>query len=346
MDTYEDFTYGIRIKCAPDWTLEHEGYLDAVWTFMPYKSRSSDFIETFVVRVLSLPSSMPNMSLAKYTQMAINEIREFTQEVKITSSVKTVLAGNPAHQICYCGKDSFTGQFELMWIQVWTVKNNKAYILSYCAKVSQFSNFLDDVLKMINSFEIIEPNELEAEAGRPAKDKLFSTEDLIGIGVYESKDDVGRVIGSAIPNIYYNYSEGIFYKKYGWRNTLGLALFLFIFLNFIILIFIGISRLMNIYIDPYEEHLLLTTTNVLLLEGIIVILLYKNWGKCDTITITSLGMKRTLIILRRYNVKRKVLLDKKEISKILEVLKSNYTIEIRPLVNNTQINQILSLTYS
>ena len=44
---------------------------------------------------------------------------------------------------------------DLKWMQVWAVKDNKAYIISYTAEVNKYSYFFGIIQEMISSFEII-----------------------------------------------------------------------------------------------------------------------------------------------------------------------------------------------
>jgi len=41
-----------------------------------------------------------------------------------------------------------------LYFQVWTIKDNKAYVITYTAETSQYSDYLKTAQKMINSFEI------------------------------------------------------------------------------------------------------------------------------------------------------------------------------------------------
>ncbi|MGD1921479.1 MAG: hypothetical protein ACFCAD_22870 [Pleurocapsa sp.] len=41
-------------------------------------------------------------------------------------------------------------------MQAWSIKDNRAYILTYTAKLDSYNNYLPSVEKMIESFETIE----------------------------------------------------------------------------------------------------------------------------------------------------------------------------------------------
>ncbi len=46
------------------------------------------------------------------------------------------------------------GNIKLTYLQVWTIKNNQVYVITYAAETDDYQKFVDTAEKMINSFEI------------------------------------------------------------------------------------------------------------------------------------------------------------------------------------------------
>ena len=61
----------------------------------------------------------------------------------------TTLAGLPAREIVFTNVG-------LRTIQVWTIKDNRAYTITYVAEEEDFQNDLDVANRMTESFQIIE----------------------------------------------------------------------------------------------------------------------------------------------------------------------------------------------
>jgi len=166
--TYENPNYGIKIQYPSSWVKIEEqeggGELGSTATtpvlvsfFSPAKSPTDEHPESVNIVVEVLPSQ--TFTLDEYTQSGINELRTSLQDVNIIESTdNTTLAGNPAHKIIYTftfiDKDNPSNQLSIKNMQIWTVKNGKAYVFSYGGVVSEFSESLADAQKMIDSSEI------------------------------------------------------------------------------------------------------------------------------------------------------------------------------------------------
>jgi serine/threonine-protein kinase len=83
------------------------------------------------------------MTLEEYTNSQINPLEE-----KLLESNTTTLADIPGYEIV------FTSVQGLKTMQVWTIKDDKAYIITYVAKEEDYENDLQIAQKMIDSFEI------------------------------------------------------------------------------------------------------------------------------------------------------------------------------------------------
>ena len=148
--TYDSSAYGIRIKYPSDWT-KHEQVMGTVAAFLsPQESASDIFQENLNVIIQDL--SVQPMTLEEYTELSVGQVEQFITDANIIDSSATTLDGNSAHKVVYTGKQ---GQYNLKWMQIWTVKDDTAYVLSYTAEVNKYNDLLDTAQEMVNSFEII-----------------------------------------------------------------------------------------------------------------------------------------------------------------------------------------------
>src|SRR5919107_1919212 len=141
MIIYDNPTFGIRIQYPSDWGrldlsfLEHSVDID----FYPLADTSQ--AENLKVQVMNLP--FHNMTLEEYTNTQIN-----IPEENLLESSATTLAGIPGYKIV------FTNIEGLKTMQVWTIKDDKAYIITYIAQEEDYEKELQIAQKMIDSFEI------------------------------------------------------------------------------------------------------------------------------------------------------------------------------------------------
>lgn len=102
-----------------------------------------------VVNVLSkkLPSGAEVLSLDDYTNLNVAQLEE--KGAKFSQQAKTTLAGLSAYKVVY------RTPTDLEFMQVWTVKNSREYIVSYAAQTSKdYEALLPTAQKVISSFEI------------------------------------------------------------------------------------------------------------------------------------------------------------------------------------------------
>jgi serine/threonine-protein kinase len=140
-ETYSNPTFGIRIQYPSDW-----GRLDL--SFLENNSADIDFYplddisgaKAVKIQVDTLP--LQNMTLDDYTDIQINSTEE-----QLLDSNTTVLANLSAHEIVFTNLGIKT-------MQVWTIKDDKVYTITYTAEEEDFQNDLQVAKMMIESFEI------------------------------------------------------------------------------------------------------------------------------------------------------------------------------------------------
>ena len=157
--TYENTTYGIRIQYPAGWQegesnqTSEDGVINYIVAFRSPKDRISDTVaENVIVSVENLPPEQ-NISLAAYSTRQIADLTQFSPGFDLQQSIPTVLAGIPAYKIVF--SETVQQQQTIKDMQVWTIKDNKAYIIAFAGEPAKYSYYLPTVEKMIDSFEFI-----------------------------------------------------------------------------------------------------------------------------------------------------------------------------------------------
>src|SRR5919108_4323110 len=138
---YENPTYGIQIQYPSDWGRLDLSFLQDSADIDFYPLSDTSLAKNLKVLVKNLP--FHNMTLEEYTNTQINPTEE-----NLLESNPTTLANIPGYKIV------FTNIAGLKTMQVWTIKDDKAYIITYIAKEEDYKKDLQIVQKMIDSFEI------------------------------------------------------------------------------------------------------------------------------------------------------------------------------------------------
>ncbi|MCX6742050.1 MAG: PsbP-related protein [Candidatus Pacearchaeota archaeon] len=149
--TYDNSAYGIRITYPSNWEKEEKSTGMVIVEFFSPKESVSDAITENLNVVIEDLSAQP-MTLNEYTNLSIKNIKLYFTDVNMIDSSATTLGGNSAHKVVYTAN---MGQYNGKFMQVYTIRNNKAYVITYTAQPSTYSYYLDIINQMINSFEII-----------------------------------------------------------------------------------------------------------------------------------------------------------------------------------------------
>lgn len=147
--TYENSENGIKIKYPKDWE-KQEAAGGASVVFLSQKESEADAFRDNVSVVIQDLSSQP-MTLEEYSNVSISSFPSFVPNFQQIELKDVTVAKNPGKKIAYTGK---LQDYNVKVIQVWTIKNNDAYILTYLAAEENYSKYLDLAEKVINSFEI------------------------------------------------------------------------------------------------------------------------------------------------------------------------------------------------
>jgi eukaryotic-like serine/threonine-protein kinase len=138
--TYENPKFGIRVQYPSDWGRLDLSFLGASADIDFYPLDDTSGTKDVRIQVKALP--LQNMTLEQYTNIQLNSI-----EGQILESNATTLANLPAHEIIFTN-------IGLKTMQVWTLKDDKVYAITYIAEEEDYENDIQIAQRMIESFGI------------------------------------------------------------------------------------------------------------------------------------------------------------------------------------------------
>ena len=143
--SYENSDYKIKIERPQKWMIQEEDGppYPGIIVISPQENNTDNFQEQvkFSVEQLDFP-----YSLNEYTDETIGEIEKSNSIIE--KPKKITLANREGRKVIYQGKD---GRKRL---QVWAIKNQKAYIVTYTAEPDKFKKFSKQADTIIQSLEI------------------------------------------------------------------------------------------------------------------------------------------------------------------------------------------------
>jgi hypothetical protein len=147
--TYEDITTGISIQFPSNW--EKSVNLNNFVTFRaPPETDTRVYPAALGLKIQELTSQ--NVSLQGVTKVQMSELKKTNPDLKLSESTSTTLAGKPAHKVVFSATDN--NQVQRKALQLWTVIDNKAILITYKAQPDKYSSYLPTIEKMINSFQV------------------------------------------------------------------------------------------------------------------------------------------------------------------------------------------------
>jgi len=159
---FEDKILGITFQYPPDWgpaKLTQKGALNEVtisvkeYTTMPTLLMEHRYTGDVLVNVENF---FPlQMNLAQYFENAFSKAR-FLPDFKITELDKmTTFAGLPAYKLNYTyTKKNMGDTIKMTSTNIFTIKNNKAYLISFEAPITLYHFYQPNLKKIIDSFRI------------------------------------------------------------------------------------------------------------------------------------------------------------------------------------------------
>ncbi len=147
--TYESPANGIKISYPQDWQAVEPDANDMglVYGMLPPDEDADNPLDYVAVQVEDLPEAA---TLEQYTRGLIQTMKQSLADLKILSIRSAILGDNPAGEL----EVSFLEQnHRFQILKVYTVKDGKAYIITYSALAKDYDYYLETVREAIDSFE-------------------------------------------------------------------------------------------------------------------------------------------------------------------------------------------------
>ncbi|MGZ4864086.1 MAG: PsbP-related protein [Halobacteriota archaeon] len=135
---------GYSIKYSSDWSKPEE---QQSGSFVVFLTPTNNVTENLNVQVVNLSASD---TLATVTDDVISTAQGY-DNFKQIETTNTTLAGLPANKIVYMAT---INDDQLKLLQMWTVKDGKAYVITYKGSATNYGTHLGAAQQMIDSFQI------------------------------------------------------------------------------------------------------------------------------------------------------------------------------------------------
>lgn len=129
---------------------------------LPPGQNDTGFTDNVVISV----GNISNITLGQYTEGVLAQYNNLSGAITITKSEPTTLGGNPAHGIEFLDN---TQDQPIKKIQVWTIVGDRVYDVLYGADESEFSQYLADVLAIIQSLQISDGAQVQQQQLDPGE---------------------------------------------------------------------------------------------------------------------------------------------------------------------------------
>ena len=153
MALYENLAYGVNISYPEEWIAQEPdpNDLGIVVGFLAPGEDPNNPQDYVTVQIQSLPADQ-KITLDQYTQSVIRSLKSSYPDFALLAQANMVLANQPGNVMVYTVTSEKT-LYQIMLAE--TIKENKAYIITYYALADRYSEFENDANRMINSFGLI-----------------------------------------------------------------------------------------------------------------------------------------------------------------------------------------------
>ena len=145
---FDHATQGYSLAYPNDWTKQQDE-ASGVTGFISPSEGEEDFTEN--VNIVAEATGGQTITLDQYTQQSLEQLDKILPGASIEESTPTTLAGLPAHRVIYSGS---TLGFNLKWMQIWTLSDTSAYVLTYTATQDAFDTYRSAVDQIVTTFSL------------------------------------------------------------------------------------------------------------------------------------------------------------------------------------------------
>jgi PsbP-like protein len=143
--TVEKPMLGFKISYPYDWNITDNDFV------ITFKAPQNAALVTFSITNLT-SYSKTNLTLEQYSSNEINNIKS-VESMKVVESKPHLLSGQPGHDIVFLNRTNADTTYRTLL--VWSIVDGKIYQIRYSAKASEYSNYIETVFYMIDSFKLL-----------------------------------------------------------------------------------------------------------------------------------------------------------------------------------------------
>ena len=149
--TVEKPMLGFKISYPYDWNITDNDFL------ITFKAPQNAALVTLSITNFTSISKV-NLTLEQYSSNEINNIKSDESKktgnlFKLLESKPHLLSGQPGHDIAFLNGTNADTTYKTLL--VWSIIDGKIYQIRYSAKTSEYSNYIETVFYMIDSFRLL-----------------------------------------------------------------------------------------------------------------------------------------------------------------------------------------------
>ena len=139
-----------KINYPETWEKNESGMMGTTFIlFAQVDSDTDQFKENVNLLVQDLTGM--NIDLDQYTALSVPQIKQIIEGAEIIEDKRITDQGAEHHKLSYTGKQSI---FDLRFEQLFWIKNEKAYVLTFTSEIKAYEKYKDLGMKIMHSFTL------------------------------------------------------------------------------------------------------------------------------------------------------------------------------------------------
>ncbi|GAA4008266.1 hypothetical protein GCM10022631_20370 [Deinococcus rubellus] len=150
--TFKSKAYPYTLSVPDDWQSKKVPGVDVALAAPEAGKAVPPSLNVSVIKVLPALK----VTLSDVRLLMLKQAKENVKDLNVLGDNDISVSGLPGHLLNYLGSQQVGGQpgVPMHWIQIFTLKNNQAYILTFAAPQATFDQDKQIANKMFNSFKI------------------------------------------------------------------------------------------------------------------------------------------------------------------------------------------------
>ena len=145
---YMNTKFNFSLQYPSSWTVV-EGFMGSAFITLSPLNKDDLFQENINIGIQDLCGL--NLTLKQFSDLSYTQLENVITDFQLIAKENAILANNNTEIIIFSG---IQGKHRLTWLQIYTLYNEKAYIITYTAESNEFGRYLPFAISVINSFEI------------------------------------------------------------------------------------------------------------------------------------------------------------------------------------------------